>query len=125
MRDIKFRGWKPKERIMLGPENGYYITQHGSNDGFELLQFTGLIDFKKQEVYEGDIVKLIPRKKAYQPEYDKLVVGWNNTFSRFDLWYAVKGKLEWPAISISELLGPPQLWRIKVIGNIYQNLELI
>ena len=66
MREIKFKAWNKKEEKML---NRFEITQDGCigyTDMFQtyhplpeavLIQYTGLKDKNKKEIYEGDIVE--------------------------------------------------------------------
>lgn len=69
MRPIKFRAWDEEKKTMLNDfnvaANDGHITKWGPDDdhfcnirlhGLELMQFTGLLDKKKKEVYEGDQV---------------------------------------------------------------------
>lgn len=72
MREIKFRAWLKKEKIivpvqelLLGPgavcithwiKGNKYSSR--SADEFELMQFTGLKDKNGKEIFEEDIVKI-------------------------------------------------------------------
>lgn len=126
MDELKFRAWHSQQKRMievygLGPD---FITENtldgvdpGTNafmgDDFELLtvmQFTGLKDKNNVEIFKGDIL---------QTEAGKImVVGWKVNLASFiirrDGW------------AFSHFFGEgcnPE--DVEVIGNIYQNPELI
>lgn len=59
MRDIKFRCWtgtmmEEWDHIQTWESLGSHLS---GNTEFEWMQFTGLIDKNKKEIYEGDILK--------------------------------------------------------------------
>ena len=107
MREIRFRAWDEDEKMMV-QWNELRDTQL-FNDGFDndhcvLMQFTGLKDKNGKEIYEGDIMEyysgMVP--KGENP-IKKEIVKWNKRFARFDNCFSGGA----------------------VIGNIYENPELI
>ena len=129
MREIKFRAWDKKDKIMY-KENALSLVIHfngelNSFDGetgeivgteytrkMELMQYTGLKDKNGIKIYEGDIVNCI--------EYECCgYIGWNDSEAGFYLNVLMEdGRYE-----------EEQLYdyvdELEVIGNIYENPELL
>ena len=124
MREIKFRG---KDKIgnkgwVFGDlVHNQKVTQTGLEPrtmvaGYEVAtetvgQFTGLLDEKGEEIYEGDIISL------KQP---------NGNYSSCEVSMSYKGywAITW-AIHERVLLGFVDRSHIEVIGNIHDNPELL
>lgn len=115
-RVIKFKIWDKEDKIMSG---GYDITDaiftykenRGSKNGTAiLLQFTGLTDKNRVEIYEGDIITAV----GYKP----MVVTWNNRFSSFCIKNETWMFQHW----FGEAIEGDEC---EVIGNIYSNPELL
>ncbi len=134
-RPIKFRAWHNLTRVMIdwrmlmilmngkdvvlieglndytkrdGSSNGEIWSTYLSNvnpfslDGIQLMQFTGLTDKNGKEIFEGDVVEWSVAYMFGEGEKCRAVMEW-------------KGQLLVPHINPTS----------EVIGNIYENPELI
>ncbi|MFH0957944.1 MAG: YopX family protein [Pseudomonadota bacterium] len=135
MREIKFRAWHTIRKCMIPPDysppfmypkdypydypDTFSISADGSvselniedgthlvGDRIVLMQYTGLKDKNGKEIYEGDIVKV-----------------------QFNGWSEVQPitweRSGWSAQDPWNTLDFPHQERLEVIGNIYENPELI
>jgi len=99
-----------------------YQAQQSLRSRFELLQFTGLHDKNSKEIYEGDIVKDEIGKREVKIGFSKYTDpdGFNHEF------YGVYGR--WlPVIrgNFDESYFNKDDDDLEVIGNIYENPELL
>jgi len=137
MRTIKFRAWQKNyggymfyshESKGLGylEFNNDSSTVIGESDGDQryeasempLMQFTGLFDKNGKEIYEGDVVK-------YE-RYDKIIfatIKWREGEGCYHLLNH-KDSVDSDAL-FSESAFYIDMRRLEIIGNIYQNPELI
>ena len=117
-REIKFRG---KSR---NSGKWVYAILHGF--GMDLFnecvskdtigQFTGLYDKNGKEIYEGNIVRIYDGERCFN-----IVVKWSEEAMAFMACYCDgnQSPLSW----FSNLLS--RTYEIEVIGNIYDNKELL
>lgn len=123
MREIKFRAWDSKYKLMRldmtyamafdgtvkllskykDNESGQY---HSCGNGIIPMQSTGLKDKNGKEIYEGDIVTNQHGIK-FEIVWDKNALGWQ---ARLDM------------TSFNCVLKPNVF---EVIGNVYENSELL
>lgn len=89
---------------------GYYLDYE--HEDYEIMQSTGLKDKNGKLIYEGDIVK----------EFLLYKVIWEKEFCRFELQKVDdEDYRDW----LFDTTDDNQSHRIEVIGNIYENPELL
>ena len=122
IRPIKFRAWDTRCKKMriglilycykdgslgiepLGDNIGHY---HYSSE-FKLMQFTGKLDKNGKEIYEGDVVKWFEYYSSGKRTEHYSVIRWD------------ENRAGWRFDDLSHF------WcELEVIGNIYENTELI
>ena len=121
MREIKFRAWDKQHKKMyydvqntydgrLADYFGQLLTWEGEDGdlAYEVMQFTGLTDKNGKEIFEGDIVKL-HYGSIYSVEYIQRL-------ALYSICRPVGNVASYPFIDYD---------RCEVIGNIYDNPELI
>lgn len=125
----KFRAWvKAGKRMLpvgeidfdyefayLEEENGYRCER--DFDEIELMQFTGLKDKNGKEIYEGDIINY----KYSRHTSTQFVVKYNE----FQATFVVVDNHNDLVYTFRELADYIQLNSLEVIGNIYENKELL
>jgi uncharacterized phage protein (TIGR01671 family) len=133
-REIKFRAWDTVLKIMVPSfdnwidfDGNYWTTPDVTHDttnteivrghNYILMQFTGLTDKNGKEIYEGDLLKL---KSINYPHYEPYI--WEVYYSPESMMFRFRNNVPYPRNCDSDIWG---LHDFEVIGNIYQNPELI
>jgi len=139
MREIKFRAWDKENKKMLvseDEENYLSIYLDGTFDSLgnmldisdsrrrqrseelELMQFTGLKDKNGKEIYEGDIVDVKYRGIGSIIFMDKAMINPEYGFCKVLPAFLIKQDNKSSAFLYKDR-------DLKVIGNIYENPELM
>ncbi len=118
MREIKFRAWDKNRRTMVNGGSFFDVSQtqgvdrwvfgmdvFNHPDNVELMQYTGLKDKNGKDIYEGDIVRW-----------------WDSSISK--IFYNQNTASFNPITEIGNIVDMITE-RFEVIGNIYQNPELL
>jgi len=117
MREIKFRAWDAEHKKMRGHTDPQTIQAviFGNDYGgrIEIMQYTGLKDKNGKEIYEGDIASCVynGNSNIYTVVFD---------LSELD-YKATNGKKNYG----ENFQYMPCCEEIEIIGNIYENPELL
>lgn len=124
--------------FMLGGDGDLvFTTITGGNvypvqnvENYVIQQFTGLVDKNGNEIYEGDIVSVLDDNNVFEVKFGKVrrnIVGFDTTVDypvEISCFYFDREGL--PHFSITEnFLGKHDLEDTKVIGNIFENGDLL
>jgi len=124
MREIKFRVWHKQMNKML--DNDWLIAANViyskmiDNKEVELMQFTELSDNKGKEIYESDIINVTNCEcTGYDDQGNEIYVDCIGKVLFEDGTFVFDGHSA-GTIPLSAFIS-----EMKVIGNIYQNPELL
>ncbi|PFD19252.1 hypothetical protein CN305_13655 [Bacillus cereus] len=107
MREIKFRAWDKEFKQFSDMALNYKIADINFYTDYEWMQYTGLKDKNGKEIYEGDVILVIEWNRKYNVVFERGMFKASGS-TTFSLVTATNGELS-----------------CQVIGNIYENPELL
>ena len=131
MRIIKFRAWDELNQEMVYEKTGIFS---GGKSSWEILklyenvmQFTGLHDKNGKEIYEGDII-LFQKFSNWDDDSmkrHKATVIFKEGCFMWEILEFGKKSVTYYANATEPLRNTNSIWGLEVIGNIYENQELL
>ena len=118
MREIKFRAWDKINKEMFNVESINFqerrvykdVVSYRNFNDIELMQYTGLKDKNNKEIYEGEILSNGNNEKPYKVIFE------NGSFRA-----EFEGDFEEYSFDLINIVAQG----CEIVGNIYENPELI
>lgn len=112
------------EILVTSPAN--WVASSFKREECELMQSTGLFDKNGVEIYEGDIIK-IDGGAIYEVKFGEYLTLWkyrhnNSTISGYGFYLKI---IMYVGMYDEKELDIDILYTFEVIGNIYENKELL
>lgn len=125
MREIKFRAWFVYGKNMVYDLELIYQRYVDNIGGFKWMQFTGLKDKNGKEIYEGDILQFSNRREWFRLDlFLKNKEEQNEILNNLKEYPFERRIIEMP--NSYEWMLDDEIQRYwEVIGNIYENKELL
>lgn len=130
MREIKFRAWDSKRKVMFSPHDLYDISScmlYCTTDGkyktpnITPMQFTGLIDKNGKEIYSGDILTFKSNS------WLNVVIDRQDLKDRmFPIWWD-ENNCSWWVGDLEDGFKPDKKTddnQFEIVGNVYEHPEL-
>lgn len=122
----KFRAWSTDKKIMAEVRTLRFTDElvetdkfvERSIEGVKLMQSTGLLDKNGKEIFEGDILKVANNDSSWFE-----VVKYDHDKAMF-ISKEVNLKYEVPETPLYDLFSP-YLFKVEVIGNIWESHDLL
>ena len=120
---LRFRAWDKETKTMNGMAEIYRnrnqeIELRPRDEDIILMQSTGLLDKNGKEIFEGDILKVANNDSSWFE-----VVKYDHDKAMF-ISKEVNLKYEVPETTLYDLFSP-YLFKVEVIGNIWEDGDLI
>jgi uncharacterized phage protein (TIGR01671 family) len=135
-RIIKFRAWDKNQNIMMSLEelqkgDGLYLITSDKRElsGLIPMQYVGLKDKNGKEIYEGDILlreelEMVLEREDRRTDKGHVVYEAPSFCIKIDNW-STQPLLQDEYKSDSDGLDSELEWKYEVIGNIFENSNLL
>lgn len=134
MANLKYRAWDKelqtmldvslidfKKRVLVGEHWRFGGTNFMSFDEIELMQSAGRKDTSENEIFAGDILKVIDKNEGKDSWFE--VVSYSEEKAMF-VTDEINKNFKVPAAPLYSLFDT-DLFIVEIVGNIYENSELV
>lgn len=124
MTEIKFRFWDSENKSMSDPKTLAHLPARFKKKRYIPMVFSGLKDSSGKEICEGDVLRC---ERTDSKEVETVIVKRSpGQFSVYNPNCCERCKNDDGCISyLSDFVCFTESWKIKIIGNMYENQELI